>query len=81
MENSWLREIWRRLRFLVAGARFEDDLAEEMRLCVESQVDRFGESSRGTSDAPMPALFPSECGAIATASLDLIATGIALRFP
>ena len=28
-------EIWRRLRFRLGGARFEDDLAEEMRLHVE----------------------------------------------
>ncbi len=39
MENSWLGEIWRRLRFLFGWARFEDDLAEEMRLHMELRVE------------------------------------------
>src|SRR5579863_1242950 len=40
LENSWLGEIWRRLRFLVGGARFDDDLAEEMRLHVELRAEQ-----------------------------------------
>ena len=39
LESSWLGEIWRRVRFLVGGARFEDDLAEEMRLHVELRAE------------------------------------------
>lgn len=35
LSESWLGEVWRRLRFRSRGARFDEDLAEEMRLHMD----------------------------------------------
>ena len=32
---TWIGELWRRLRFRLLGSRFEQDLAEEMRLHMD----------------------------------------------
>jgi predicted permease len=32
---TWIGELWRQLRYRLSGARFDDDLAEEMRLHVD----------------------------------------------
>ena len=29
---TWIAELWRQLRYRLSGARFDEDLAEEMRL-------------------------------------------------
>ncbi len=51
MENSWLGEIWRRLRFLVGGARFDEDLAEEMRLHLELRAEEKRAAGMSESEA------------------------------
>ena len=32
---QWIGELWRQVRYRLSGARFDDDLAEEMRLHVD----------------------------------------------
>ncbi len=51
LENSWLGEMWRRLRFLLGGARFEDDLAEEMRLHLELRAEEKRAAGMSESEA------------------------------
>jgi hypothetical protein len=32
---TWIGELWRQLRYRLSGARFDEDLAEEMRLHLD----------------------------------------------
>ncbi|MEO8662906.1 MAG: hypothetical protein ABI693_30880, partial [Bryobacteraceae bacterium] len=43
---NWIRELIRRLRYRMQGARFDEDLAEEMRLHLELRAEETGDAAR-----------------------------------